>query len=150
MPLAVRAVHLGARVLHPLTVGVRAAVFDERGRVFLVKHSYVQGWHLPGGGVEPGETAREALAREIAEEANIRVEGTPVLHGVFFNRAFSHRDHVLVYVVRDSTVLGSRAPDWEIVDSGFFHPNALPDDLARGSAMRLHEIVSGIEPSPDW
>lgn len=150
MPLAIRAVHLGARVMHPLTVGIRAAVLDDGGHVFLVKHSYVPGWHLPGGGVEPGETVRDALARELMEEARIRIEGAPVLHGVFFNRTMSRRDHVLVYVVRDFTVLGPREPDWEIVETGFFDPNALPDDIAKASATRLREILDGVEPSQDW
>lgn len=150
MPLAIRAVHLGALVLHPLTVGIRAAILDERGHVFLVKHSYVPGWHLPGGGVEPGETATEALARELLEETNIRIGGTPVLHGVFFNRMMSRRDHVLVYVVRDFVVLGPRKPDWEIVEAGFFDPHALPDDMAKASAARLREILDGAEPSQDW
>ena len=76
-------------------------VIDGEGRVFLVKHSYVAGWHLPGGGVETGETFLKALTRELAEEGNIVLTAPPVLHGIFFNGRASRRDHVALYVVRE-------------------------------------------------
>ena len=45
-----------------MTLGVRAVVLDGENRVFLVKHCYVSGWHLPGGGVEVGESFLDALS----------------------------------------------------------------------------------------
>jgi 8-oxo-dGTP pyrophosphatase MutT (NUDIX family) len=60
-------------------------VIDKDQRIFLVTHTYVPGWQLPGGGVEPGETMAEALARELMEEGNIEILEPPVLHGLFFN-----------------------------------------------------------------
>ena len=99
-PAIRRVLHTYWRFARGLTLGVRAIVIDPQGRIFLVKHSYVAGWHLPGGGVEPGETVGEALDRELMEEGGIAPLEPPVLHGVFFNSRVSRRDHVVVFVVR--------------------------------------------------
>src|SRR3954470_11361189 len=98
-PALRREFHLYWRFARGMTLGVRAVVRDGDNRVFLVKHSYVDGWHLPGGGVEVGETFREALRRELAEEGRIELSGEPRLHGMFFNAHVSRRDHVAVYVI---------------------------------------------------
>ena len=59
-PLLRRIFHLYWRLVRGMTLGVRAVVLDDDNRVFLVKHIYVAGWHLPGGGVEAGESFGEA------------------------------------------------------------------------------------------
>lgn len=133
-----------------LTVGVRGAAIDGENRVCLVRHTYAPGWHLPGGGVEIGEDAVEALARELREEAAIAVTGAPRLHGAFFNGHVSRRDHVLVFAVRDFAVLGPKRPDREIAACGFFPLDALPADTTRGTRDRLAEIAAGRVPGARW
>ena len=144
------AAHLWFRLARPLTMGVRAVVLDGEGRVFLVRHTYLPGWHLPGGGVEVGESALEALARELREEGNIELTGAPVLHGVHLNTFVTKRDHVLVYVVRDFHQTHARGADREIVETGFFPVDNMPEATARGSRERLAEVLSGAPASALW
>jgi 8-oxo-dGTP pyrophosphatase MutT (NUDIX family) len=142
--------HLYWRFARGATLGARAMVIDGTGRVFLVKHSYVDGWHLPGGGVETGETMLTALTRELAEEGNIRLAGEPKLHGVFFNARASRRDHVALYVVRDFTQNGPPVPNHEIIEHGFFALNALPQDTSRATRARIAEVFEGVAVSELW
>lgn len=138
------------RVTRGLTLGVRGAVLDPDNRVFLIRHTYVPGWHLPGGGVEAGETALAALGRELLEEASIRIGPLPQLFGVYFNGRVSRRDHVLVYVVRDFTVVEPKRPDREIAEAGFFALDGLPEGTTEATRRRLAEIVSGQPVTETW
>jgi ADP-ribose pyrophosphatase YjhB (NUDIX family) len=142
--------HLYWRFARGMTLGVRAVVLDSAGRVFLVKHSYISGWHLPGGGVEVGETLQEALKRELLEEGRIELTGAPVLHGNFLNRRVSRRDHVAVYLVRQFRQDRPPEPNREIVASGFFAVDALPEETTRGTRLRLSEVFEKAELSSDW
>lgn len=149
-PLIRRCLHFYWRLARGMTFGVRALVLDADGRVFLVKHSYVTGWHLPGGGVEVGETALEAIRRELEEEGNIVFDGEPVLHGIFFNRHVSRRDHVVVYIVRNFRQASKPVPNREIVDCGFFQVKSLPEETTKGTRRRIEEACAGLPISPDW
>jgi ADP-ribose pyrophosphatase YjhB (NUDIX family) len=133
-----------------MTLGVRAVVLDDENRVFLVKHSYVSGWHLPGGGVETGETILESLTRELSEEGRIEMTGEPLLHGVFFNRRVSPRDHVAVYVVRRYTQDRMPEPNHEIVACGFFGMADLPLETTQGTRQRIAEVLENRPVTEDW
>ena len=149
-PLLRRVFHFYWRFARGMTLGAFALVLDGQGRVFLIKHSYISGWHLPGGGVETGETLRTALARELMEEGNIRLTGEPTLHGMFFNARISRRDHVALFVVRDFAQDGPPVPDHEIIAHGFFAPNELPADTGRAARARIAEVLDGVKASEVW
>jgi 8-oxo-dGTP diphosphatase len=52
---------------------------DAVGRVLLVKPTYKDGWEIPGGYVEAGESPRAAAAREVKEELGLAVHLTEML-----------------------------------------------------------------------
>ncbi|MCB1494538.1 MAG: NUDIX domain-containing protein [Bauldia sp.] len=146
----VRAFLFYSRMSRGMTLGVRAAVFDDGGRVFLVRHSYVPGWYLPGGGVEPGETVEESLERELLEEAGIAVTGPSELFGMYLNRTASPRDHVALFVCRSWSQAAPPPRNLEIVDSGFHPVDRLPEDTTSGTRQRIAEIVGDSERSSEW
>ncbi len=149
-PALRRGFHLYWRMSRGLTLGVRGLVVDEAGRIFLVKHTYVRGWHLPGGGVEPGETLLDALARELKEEGNIDLLESPALHAVYFNTAVSRRDHVALFVIGAYRQPTPPVPDHEIMAHGFFAPDALPEDTVASVRARVAEVLMGAPRSQRW
>lgn len=149
-PVTRRVLHFYWRFSRGVTLGVRAVVIDGSGKVFLVMHSYVPGWHLPGGGVEVGETATAALARELREEGNIELVEPPRLCGVYFNRRVSRRDHVALYVVRSFRQSAPPLPNHEIVAHGFFAPDALPAETTRATRERIAEVLDGRNAAEIW
>lgn len=145
-------------VLHPQRLGVRGLVVDRRDKmggmgadqVLLVRHTYVPGWYLPGGGIERGETALTALARELVEEAGIEIQGTPIMHGLFLNRIGNGRDHVVCYVVDEFHVLPAKWPNLEIAEARFFPIDALPEGTTRATRAKIDEILRGVPTSEHW
>ena len=146
---AIRVLHRYYRLARGMTLGVRAACFDEEGRIFLVRHTYVPGWYLPGGGVERGETTHEALVKELREEGNLELVGAPALFAVYFNNRISDRDHVILYraTVRQTA---PRTADREIAESGFFPLDDLPPDVTGATRARLAELAGQEAPAAFW
>jgi ADP-ribose pyrophosphatase YjhB (NUDIX family) len=135
----------------PMTLGVRAMVINEaEGSIFLVRHTYVPGWYLPGGGVERGQTLRSALTAELAEEGNIELTGEPELFGVYFNTRSSIRDHVALYICRAWRQSKPRLPDREIAEAGFFRFDSLPVGTTDSTKRRISEVLGDSRAEEFW
>lgn len=133
-----------------LTMGVQAVVLDGEQRVLLVRHGYRPGWHLPGGGVECGETVVVALARELDEEVGIRPTAPPELFGIYANFHSFPGDHVALFVVRSWERLRAWEPGFEIKEQAFFAADRLPDGTTGGTCRRLAEVLGGNPRTATW
>jgi 8-oxo-dGTP pyrophosphatase MutT (NUDIX family) len=140
------------RVMRPLTVGVRGLVLDEAGRVLLVRHSYVDGWYMPGGGVERGETTLTSIRRELDEEVGVMLKPDmrPRLFGLYANFLEFKSDHVALFVVEPGQYELEPRTSFEIAEYGFYPFDALPEGITRGTAARLKEFRLGLPPTDLW
>jgi len=133
-----------------VTLGVRLAAFDTEGRVFLVRHSYVPGLHLPGGAVDPHETCREAVVREAREEGGLELAAPPDLFAVYRNLAAGRHDHVLLYVARGVVSVARPRLSLEIRASGFHPVASLPAGVTAATRTRVAEVLEGHPPDENW
>jgi 8-oxo-dGTP pyrophosphatase MutT (NUDIX family) len=117
--------------------------------VLLVRHTYVKGWHMPGGGVERGETAEEAMARELVEEAGVRPTAPPVLISIHSADAKFRGDHIVFYRIDlwEPCPATSRG---EIAETGWFAVDALPEGTTAGTRWRIAEALNGAPRRPLW
>ncbi len=139
------------RLKRSVTLGVQGLVLDSQGRVLLLKHTYKPGWHLPGGGVEKGETVWETLHHELLDEVAIRVTGEPELFGIYSHHPVFPNDHIALFVVRPGQYVELPwEPNAEIAERAFFSPDALPPDTVKGTRRRLREVLQGAPRSEYW
>jgi ADP-ribose pyrophosphatase YjhB (NUDIX family) len=144
-----RLFQLYARLTRGKTLGARVLVIDDQNRVLLVRPGYVAGWSLPGGGVDRGETLREAAVRELFEEAAVEPLEALHFHGMFANDRLFPGDHVACFVLRKFRQ-GVFKPNHEIREARFFGLDELPPDVRPGSLARIHEVMQGVAISEHW
>jgi 8-oxo-dGTP pyrophosphatase MutT (NUDIX family) len=133
-----------------MVLGARIALFSE-GKVLLLRHTYQPGWHFPGGGVEPGETAEESARREAEEETGFRPAGALRLVGLYLHvHEATNRDHVALFAGEEVERVRVFKPNAEIAEIGWFAPEALPADVEAGTARRVAEIVGGAPVPARW
>ncbi len=148
-PLARPFFRIRARLSRAMTLGERGVVVDAEGRVLLVEHTYVPGWHFPGGGVERGETAVQSLGRELEEEAGVQPTAEPRLVSVHSNHRSYPGDHVLVYLVEVWSPCPATSRG-EIHQVRWFALDHLPPGVTPATRARLAEIFGGQDSDPNW
>jgi 8-oxo-dGTP pyrophosphatase MutT (NUDIX family) len=138
------------RLSRGLTMGAQGVVFDAQGRVLLIRHGYRPGWHFPGGGVERNDTAEATCERELLEEAGIVCLSRPALFALYGNFPAFPSDHIAVFRVSQWHQPTVPSPNREIVEQGFFAPDALPADAIAPVRRRLAEMRNGTPVSSMW
>lgn len=125
-------------------VAAGALFFDGEGRILLVKPGYKDGWEIPGGYVEPGESPREACNREIAEElglpasvgAHLVVDWAPI---------DNEGDKILFIfdagVLSDHERAAIRFADGELTDWRFTYSNDLDGLMPARLVRRIHTAI---------
>ena len=135
----VRLLYLGFKIycfiFRPVRMGVRV-LMTQNNRVWLVRHTYVPGWHMPGGGVKRGETLEDAARREAMEETGAHL-GEISLMGAYTSFIQWKTDHAIVFICSDFTLTGKS--DGEIAEVKDFLLNELPIDVYPPHRRRLEE-----------
>jgi ADP-ribose pyrophosphatase YjhB (NUDIX family) len=121
-------------LVRPKTFGVQC-VIQHRDAILLVRNTYGRKqWTFPGGSIARGETADDAIRREVREEVGLRLQHLQRL-GAFAATIDYKQDHVAVFagVSPDRRVTIDRA---EILEARWFQPQDLPP-LAPAAARIL-------------
>ena len=116
-------------ISRPLTMGVRCVILNDDREVLLVKHTYISGWHLPGGGIDSGESAEDGVVREVEEETGLVLEDKPILLGIFHNKETTNRDHVVLFCSKISESVDLAVNTFEIKSLALFSLEDLPIDI---------------------
>lgn len=127
------------RLSRQLTVGVRLLAVED-GRILLVRHTYLEGWYLPGGGVQAGESLEEAIRREAAEEAGAVLDDVR-LFGAYSSFLEGKSDHIFVFFCEDFT--WQKGSNREIQCVNCFALDELPEGTSLGTRRRIAEYVAG-------
>ncbi len=144
---------LTALLKPPISLGVRLIVRDPLDQVLLVRHTYIKGLHLPGGGVDVGETAQDAAVRECFEETNFLVQSDLRLVGLYFNRHHSNRDHVATFLADIDRPLGDadlKPQAIEISQVVVASIKDLPAGTTGPTRRRLAELKTAEPSAIDW
>lgn len=125
-------------------LGVGIAILHE-GQILLIQRADFEVWGLPGGMIDPGETAAQAAVREALEETGFQVELTALV-GLYATPQFSMMGmdtHVAVFGAR---IVGGNliSTTDETLDARFFSPDDLPDTLMPHHRTRILDAIEGI------
>lgn len=126
---------------------MRALIVKDK-KVLLVRHTYIDGWYLPGGGVNAHETASQAVIREVHEEVAGAVSNPVKLLGVYYNTKPGWDDYVVLY--KAELASQGKVNDREIAETRWFKLDQLPTDITESTKKRIEEHVFGSAIEDCW
>jgi len=128
-----------------------AVVFDERGWVLLHRRTDNGRWALPGGAIEVGERADEAVVREVMEETGFLVEVVKLV-GVYSDPVHTTIVYpggdvnAYVAICFECRCVGEEAKlSDESSAVGWFDPAGLPEGFYAGHVPRLADALAPVE-----
>jgi ADP-ribose pyrophosphatase YjhB (NUDIX family) len=120
-------------------VDVRGAVFRD-GKILLVREKIDNGWTMPGGWADVGDSPAQGAEREVWEESGFRVKARRVIGVYDANRAEPMElYHAVKLVFLCEIVSGEARTSNETSDVGFFSQEAIPQPFA-GERTRARHI----------
>ena len=131
-----------------ITLGSRAIILNNDNEILLVKHTYQRDWYLPGGGVKKGESAKEAIIRELKEEVGIIPTEEPQLFGIYFHTYMGVNDYPVIFIIKNYT--SANAYSSEIEQMAWYDYNNLPEMVSPGTKRRLDEYFTHSAQSDRW
>jgi len=134
-------------MLAPVAFAVCALVVRDN-KVLLVRHSYVRGWLLPGGGVGRAEPPAEAILRELKEEIGLVRSSPPEFVGLYSRRTGWVTNVIALYRI-DNAEFNFRS-NLEIREVQFVDPVAPPDGTPPSVRRRLSEFARLQPQSAHW
>ena len=132
----------------PVQLGVRIILLQD-GEIVLVRHTYMVGWHFPGGSINRGETPLEAAAREAKEEAGVELLEPPQMVGIFTSYSDGKSDHVVTYVCRNFR-MGQATDRWEIAECRRVAIDRLPPDLGERWLKLVRDLTANQATNRGW
>ena len=125
-------------------LGVSTAIIWE-GEILLIRRADFEVWGLPGGMIDPGETAAQAAKREALEETGCEVELTGLV-GLYAIPQFGLLGMDTHNAVFRAHIIGGSltATTDETLDARFFSPDHLPDALMPHHRTRIMDALAGI------
>ena len=144
--------HIGHEMI--VVVGCGVLIENDKGQVLLQKRSDTGEWCVPGGALEPGETYKEAAARELREEVGINVSDLK-LFGLYSgdDRQIHYPNGDVVYslsvIFTTKSYTGTISDeDSEVLEHRFFDRSDIPDNLFSPDARPIRDWARGVKEIP--
>jgi len=125
-------------------LAANAAIFDEQGRILLVKHTYGrENWELPGGVAEFNESIVETAVREAREETGLQVAAEHTT-GIYYEPDLDLLIFVFLCHPTDNSFKDLRPDNNEISECVFWPLEALPRPISDFTIRRVMDAASGV------